>query len=168
MRLPYREGTWFSIPLRRGGLAVGVVARTTSKGKVILCYFFGPRRAAVPTSAELERLKPTDAVRVVLVGDLSLIRGTWPIIGQTTSWKRLDWPMPEFVRRNPLSHKAWRVYRSDTDPSFIEKEEPEAYESPLESDALYGAGAAELLLTNLLEQDGSPSKGFPRHGLPST
>jgi hypothetical protein len=58
--------------------------------------------------------------------------------------------MPTFVRRDPLSRKAWRVYHSDTDPNLIDREEPEQYESPLEDDGLFGSGAAELVLTKLL------------------
>jgi len=150
VKLPYGEGTWFAVPLRQGGCAVGVVARATAKGKVILCYFFGPRRTDLPTLAEVERLKPADAVRVVRVGDLSLFRGEWPIIGQTASWKRSEWPMPPFVCRDPLSRKVWRVYYSDTNPGAIDREESEQYESALEDDGLFGAGAAELVLTKLL------------------
>ena len=150
MKLPYREGTWFGVPLQEGGFAVGVVARATAKGKVILCYFFGPRRIAVPVLDDIERLEPSDAVRVLRVGDLGLIRGEWPIIGQTTSWKRSDWPMPPFVRRDPLSRRAWRVYHSDTDPNLIDREEPEPYESALEVEGLSGSVAAETKLTKML------------------
>ena len=150
MKLPYCEGTWFAVPLRHGGFAVGVVARATIKGKVILCYFYGQRRAVVPALGEVERLKPNDAIRVIRVGDLGLICGEWPIIGQAASWKRSDWPMPVFVRRSPLSRKAWRVYHSDSDPNLIDREEPEPYESTLEDDGVFGAGAAELVLTKAL------------------
>ncbi len=152
MKLPYREGTWFGVPLRQGGFAVGLVARATTEGKVILCYFFGPRRTAVPPLAEVERLKPSGTIRVVRVGDLSLIRDEWPIIGQAASWKRSDWPMPPFVRRDDLSLKAWRVQYSDADPNTIDHEEPEQYESTLERDAVLGSGAAELVLTKLLSE----------------
>ena len=150
MKLPYREGTWFGVPLRQGGFAVGVVARTTNQGKIILCYFFGPRRIAVPAFAEVEGLKPSDAIRVVRVGDLSLIRGEWPIIGQVGKWKRLEWPMPSFIRRDALSCKAWRVQYSDTDPNSIDHQEPTQYESELETDSVFGASAAELVLTKIL------------------
>lgn len=150
MKLPYQEGTWFGVPLRQGGFAVGLVARASSKGKIILCYFFGPRRAVVPELEELAPLKPDDAIRVFRVGDLSLIRNEWPIVGVTLNWKRSEWPMPPFVRRNELSRKAWRVYYSDGDLSRTDREEPEPYDSKLEADALLGAGAAEQVLTILL------------------
>jgi hypothetical protein len=71
-KLPYREGTWFAIPLETGGFGVGVVARATKRGKVILAYFFGPHRSEVPSLDEVERLSPEDAVAVAHVGDLGL------------------------------------------------------------------------------------------------
>lgn len=150
MKLPYCEGTWYAVPLRDGGFAVGVVARATAKGKVILCYFFGPRRTSVPTLAEVESLIPNNAILVVRVGDLALLRGEWPIIGKAQSWNRSDWPMPAFVRRDPLSRKAWRVYYSDDNPNLVTREEPEPFESTLDRDSVLGSGAAELVLTKIL------------------
>lgn len=150
MKLPYCEGTWFGVPLRKGGFAVGLVARATTEGKVVLCYFFGPCRVALPTLDELGRLNPQDAILVARVGDLSLIHGEWPIIGKAVSWRRANWQMPAFVRRDELSGKAWRVQYSDADPNSVDHEEPEQFDSVLERDAVLGAGAAELVLTQLL------------------
>ncbi len=157
MKLPYREGTWFAIPLRHGGFAVGIVAR--AKGGSLLCYFYGPRCNLVPKLAEVEKRKPQDALRRLHVGDLGLIDGSWPIIGHPTSWSRDDWPMPIFIRREvPLLiqgkmsvPRAWRVYRSDTDPNKVIREEREEFNSTsFEEDGLFGAGAVEIELTKLL------------------
>jgi len=82
MELPYREGSWFAVPLRQGGFGLGLVARATEEGKVIVCYFFGPRRETVPVLADARHAKASDAVRVARVGDLFLLRGQWPIIGR--------------------------------------------------------------------------------------
>ena len=150
MKLPYREGTWFAVPLRQGGFGVGVVARATAKGKVILCYFFGQHRTAVPALGEVRLSKPHEAVNMVRVGDLSLIRGEWPVIGEAMSWKRSDWPMPPFVRRDKISDRAWRVLYSDIGPLVIACEMPEVYDRTLECDAMLGSGAAEVMLTKLL------------------
>src|SRR5580658_8156552 len=84
MKLPNREGTLFAVPLRGGGFAVGVVARATNKGKVILCYFFGPRRDSIPALNDMVKLKPESAICVLRIGDLGLINGEWPIIGEWT------------------------------------------------------------------------------------
>lgn len=150
MKLPYSEGTWFEVPLRQGGVAVGLVTRASIEGKVVLCYFFGPSRSAVPKLAELERLKSYEAVLVARVGDLSIIRGDWPIIGQSTSWKRLDWPVPPFVRRDDLGRRAWVVQYTDDDPNVIAYENPVQYGCKLERDSVFGSGAVELLLTKML------------------
>ena len=150
MRINYCEGTIFAVPLRRSGFAVGVVARASSTGKVVICYFFGPRRTSIPLLSELATLNPSNSIRVLQVGDLSLVNGEWPIIGQLGPFNRCEWPMPSFVRKDELSHKAWRVQYSDKDPNKIEREDPVSFESKLQRDALHGAGAAELVLTGLL------------------
>ena len=150
MTLPYAEGTWFGIPLRQGGYAVGLVARATKKGRVVLCYFFGPRRTAAPTSQGLERLSAQDAILIARVGDLSLMDGSWPIIKSSDSWRRSSWPVPPFVRRDDMTGTAWRVQYLDSDPNTIDYEAPISSDSELDPDRLLGSGAAELLLTRLL------------------
>jgi hypothetical protein len=55
------------------------------------------------------------------------------------------------IRRDPVSHKAWRVHYSDEDPLSIDYEEPEAYENTaLSKDSVSGSGAVELVLGELL------------------
>lgn len=152
MKLPYKEGTWFTLPLRDTGFGVGVVARATNKGKILLCYFFGPRRYSSPSLSELDQLSPSDAVLVQMVGDLGLIRGKWPVIGELPSWDRKLWSTPPFVRRDEILNQAWRVYYSDTDPAKFLREEPEPWDSRLERHGLFGYGAAEIVLTRRLNQ----------------
>ena len=152
MKLPYKEGTLFAVPLRRGGYAVGVVARTSTPKGIVLTYFFGPAREEVPAEEELYNLRPQNALQVVRVGDLSLINTTWPIVGQLKAWKREEWAMPSFVRRDDIMKKAWRVQYSDTDANLLAFEEPMSYTqgTEFERDAVLGAGAAEIRLTKLL------------------
>ncbi|WP_425308290.1 Imm26 family immunity protein [Ammonicoccus fulvus] len=66
-----REGDWFAVPLRKGGYAVGLIARANRDG-VLLGYFFGPRREAVPSLSDVEELTPDDAIRVGKFGHLGL------------------------------------------------------------------------------------------------
>ncbi len=152
MKLPYKEGSLFAVPLRRGGYAVGLIARTSPRGKIVLAYLFGPARKMVPEADELQNLRPQDALRVARVGDLSLIDETWPIIGQLQSWKREEWAMPPFARRDDITKKAWRVQYSDTDANRVESEQQMAYSqaTEFERDAVLGAGAAEIVITKLL------------------
>ena len=152
-KLPYREGTWFAVPLTGAGFGVGVVARTGAKGKTILGYFFGPRRASVPTLANVKDLKPINAVLRIRVGDLGLIRGEWPIIGQSEPWQRSEWPMPDFIRREPPGcGRAWRVYYSETNLNEVVAEEPVSPQTPGQRDSLFGSGAAEVMLKKVLSE----------------
>lgn len=150
-KLPYSEGTLFAVPLECGGYGVGLITRMTSRARVLLCYFFGPFRVSVPDLADLSSLHPEDAVESLMIGDLSLYRNEWPIIGKLPTWNRSEWPVPIFVRRDKLSEKAWLVYYSDEDPNAIEKEEPAPYPSAqYPTDCMYGSGAVEVVLAKLL------------------
>ena len=129
---------------------MGLVARSTARGRVILCYFFGPYTER-PTAGDFVGLTRKDAVAAIIVGDLALIEGTWPVIGDARDWARNEWPMPMFVRREPVSGRIWRVYRSDTNPNKMVKQElaTDIVSDQIRNDAVYGYGAAEDLLEHL-------------------
>jgi hypothetical protein len=151
MKQAYQEGEWFSVPLREGGAAVGLAARARKRGKIVLGYFFGPRRHGVPDLAELDSLRPADAVLVARFGDLALIQGEWPVLGRSPSWDRSRWPMPRFVRSEELSGRVWEVEYSDVDPNKVVAERPFAGDPRgLPRDELFGAGAVEIVLGKLL------------------
>jgi hypothetical protein len=150
-KINYKEGMWFAVPLRCGGYGIGLVAR--AKKACILAYFFGPRRESVPTLDEVSVLKANSAVAVLRVGDLGLLNGEWPVIGETPSFKCSDWPMPIFIRREPVTFKNWLVHFSDTDPNKRIREVAAPNDrSDLPEDSLSGYGAAEIKLTKLLDQ----------------
>jgi hypothetical protein len=153
MKINYVEGTWFAIPLRNGGFAVGLVARATSEGPHLLAYMFGPKRDAVPTIDDVVDLEPSSAVKVARTGDLKLINGTWPIIGHLPTFRRSAWPFPKFVRTEELARRAWVVEYGDDDPGCPISEVPTPFgTSALDRDMSFGAGAVELVLTKLLER----------------
>jgi hypothetical protein len=144
------EGTWFAVPLRSKGFAVGLVARSSPDGGVVLAHFFKGVWDEVPSIQEIRAFKPADVARVLRVGDLGLIDGSWPIVGRDPEWRREDWTVPCFVRRDDLSRRAWSVKYSDRDANLVESESPTSYDTTLERDALLGAGATEVVLTRLL------------------
>lgn len=150
--LKYREGDFFVVPLRDGGHAIGLVARAGRRGKVLLGYFFGPRRSAPATLEDVQTYHPSDAVLVAIFGDLSLQQEEWPILGQR-EWDRNQWPMPAFGRVDALPGKlAWCVTYADDDPNTVVRESgctPEQAEQ-LWPDGLFGAGAIEIKLTHIL------------------
>jgi hypothetical protein len=149
---PYREGTWFAVPLRQGGYVVGRVARHTVGGKIVLAYFFGPKHDGVPTLPEIETSEPATAIKIMMAGDLGFLDGSWPIIGDSLHWNRQDWPIPPFIRRDDLSRSAWRVIYSDDDTNKVVSEERIPYETQgLQDDVLSGHKAAEIHLSRLFE-----------------
>ncbi len=152
-KFPYREGTWFAVPLRDRGYAVGLVARKDPRGG-ILGYFFGPRRQSIPRMADVENLRADGAVLVARAGDLGLVEGTWPRIGDMLPWKREEWPLPAFGEAEFFTGRARRVRYSDDNllrPSSVEAASPSEAEG-LASGDLYGAGAVEIELTKLLSE----------------
>ncbi len=148
MKINYKEGTIFLVPLRSGGFARGVVARFDGKGTVF-GYFFGPESNkhdgifTLPARA--------DACLVGRFGDLGLLRGIWPISGNLLEWKRENWPVLPLYRHDENAGKAWLSFYSDQNLSFI-REEPTAFsKNPHHPyDRLMGYGAVEIRLTEKL------------------
>jgi hypothetical protein len=130
------------------------VARIAPTGGVLLGYFFGPRWAEVPNLVDVRTYLAVDAILVQRFGDLSLIQGEWPIIGQEHSWNPAAWPMPTFGRLvDALSPAvAWQVEYPDEDPNGVPRETRTSPEESmhLPCAGLLGAGAVELALTRLL------------------
>jgi Immunity protein 26 len=154
--LVYREGDYFGIPLREGGYATGLVARSPAGGRVLLGYFFGPRLSRPADMDGTRRYRPSDAVLVARFGDLSLQSGEWPIIGHSDPWDRNEWPLPEFVRVDSVSSdRAWKVRYSEDDPASVVHEEPcnPSQADALPADGLLGAGAVEIKLTEALASE---------------
>lgn len=161
MKLNYTEGSWFAVPLDSGGFGVGVVARATKKGPVILVYLFGLKREAVPSLSEVAKLDPSAAVKVIRIGDLHLLDGRWPILGRSPEWQRESWPMPMFTRSPPFLNHAYNVRYSDVDPAReVSETKVPLGTSTYEPTSTYGAGAVEFELTRLLGGD-APRKADP-------
>jgi hypothetical protein len=144
----YKEGDVCAVPLRIEGYALGVIARVSLKPGLILGYFFSRKYMALPDLSKLQ-LEPLEAEKIVIFGDLGLIKNQWPVLGQLKSWERTRWPVPDFFRKDELFEKAWKVRYADDDISKRLTEEPVPYDQNLESDSVYGAGAVEILLTNI-------------------
>jgi hypothetical protein len=116
----YHEGDWFAVPLDQGGYALGIIARTNPLG-VLLGYFFGPRRAQLPTLDDVAALRADDAVWITRFADRGL-RGRsrsgrlWPVLGRSADWDRSAWPMPVFGRLDAQTGFAYRIFYLDNDP----------------------------------------------------
>ena len=147
--LPYLEGSFFALPLRGGGFARGVVARAAPEGAVLYGYFFGPK-LSFPNDGQLDDMRPDLAIAQMIFSDLALLNGEWKVLGSLPNWRRNDWRMPNFIRRDPIGKRAWLVRRSDVDPSRIDSEEPVAFETDLPLNTSSGYGSVEIKLTHIL------------------
>jgi hypothetical protein len=116
----YHQGDWFAVPLDQGGYALGIIARTNPLG-VLLGYFFGPRRAELPTLDDVAALRAGDAVLIARFADRGL-RGRsrsgrqWLVLGRLADWDRSAWPMPVFGRVDAQTGHVYRVFYLDNDP----------------------------------------------------
>jgi hypothetical protein len=150
-KLRYKEGDVFAVPLEGGGFCLGVVARMPRGGKLLLGYFFGPRLDRVPGADEVPKLRPGKAAKVVIFGDLFLMKGRWPVVSRIKDWNRSDWPMPKFVRREELSKRAFLVTYCEDDPTIVVSEERCDFNiSGFEIDSVWGAGFAEAVLAKVI------------------
>jgi hypothetical protein len=149
MKRPYKEGTVFLVPLRDGGYARGIVARSAPKGKILFGYFFGP---SLEKSDECDTtdLTPGSSILQLRFGDLGLVKREWHVCCGYPCWDKSDWPMPEFLRTEPILGKAWFVKYSDDDPSKIIGERAALTDDLGVPNALYGYGAVEIELTDKL------------------
>jgi len=146
----YPNSSVFLVPLKDGGFARGVVARTAPDGKLLLGYFFGPRLAS-QAEADLSGLEPGNAILSLRFGDLGLLKGLWPVVGKLPEWNSTQWPMPHAVRRDPLGKlKPVLVRYDENDPSKRLTEEVLENDIDLPADGLAGYGFVEAKLTKLL------------------
>src|SRR5688572_21513384 len=111
-RINYEEGSLIAVPLQRKGWALGVVARLSGKG-ALLVYFFGPVYKAPPRAVKTFSKRAQDAILVVRCGDLGLLERRWKVIGRIQEWDRQAWPMPWFVRTDVVTGTHLRIMYSD-------------------------------------------------------
>jgi hypothetical protein len=151
-KLTYQEGDVFGVPLEEGrGYALGLVARVAKRGGTVLGYFFGKHFGYLPIEIDMSALRPQDAILTVRFGDLHLMDGRWPIISRTQGWDRGMWPMPKFVRIEPVSNKVYLVSFSDDDPSArLTEKRIDDNSANYARDSLKGASGLEKTLSRLL------------------
>jgi immunity protein 26 of polymorphic toxin system len=154
-KINFSEGDCFSIPLRDGGFARGVVTRMDGKGG-IFGYFFSPRIEKFTDISITKDLYPEKAIFAGQFGDLGLINGEWKVIGQVSEWSRTKWTMPSFfLRMEKGDPKGFlSAYDEDTLKCIGEQEvqisEIDIQEFP--EDGLMGYGFVEIRLTKILSE----------------
>ncbi|MGO1069768.1 Imm26 family immunity protein [Lysobacter sp. CA199] len=145
--MKYKEGTCFLVPLEDEGFSVGVIARTSKRGCAILTYHFAPRYEVAPALDDLAPLDPRMPILIARTGNLNLKSGRWPVLGTVDGWARYDWPMPLFLRTEPITNRRLAVSYSEEEPGKLVGEEiaPAGFHGPI--DASWGVGAIESWLT---------------------
>lgn len=148
----YDVGTIFSVPLRDGGYAIGVVARCDHKG-LVFGYFFGPRLETIPESVAWRDLKAEKAVLIGQFGDIGLKNGEWKLVGAIEQWNPDVWPMPGFCSAGEDENVVTISYYDDTtfEIKSVITEPRSAETAKLPVDRVMGYGAVEIRLTRLLE-----------------
>jgi hypothetical protein len=92
---------------------------------VVLGYFFCTSlgKDEAKQLATIDGLSPSKADLVARCSDLALIGGQWPIVGHVSAWRREDWRMPQFIRKDLLgAMKPVIVTYSDNDPGAVQSE----------------------------------------------
>lgn len=151
----YDEGQWFAVPLKDGGYALGIIVRGSYKTKGGLGYFFGPRYWDLPDDAATWNSQPADAILIAWFGDLYILEGRWSLVASTRPFRRYEWPVPMFGRIDAITpEKGWLVEydQEDTGIGKVVREIRCRAEdiAHLPRDGVYGAGAVEAKLTQLL------------------
>ena len=154
------EGQWVEISLD-GGFAYGCVARTGSSG-VLLGYFYVFRESLALNA--ICALHSSEADAIARFGDLAIRRGTWRVLDRCDTWDRERWPVPTFLKRDPLrSDVWWHVQYSEEDISQAVARQPSTGppNAELPHDGTYGYQALEIMLARILigRHGGSPGNG---------
>jgi hypothetical protein len=112
-RLKFKEGDWFTVPLRREQHALGLVARRDRHGDSFLGYYFAPANDGVPCQDYIAQLRPQDALLVGASGTYGFNHGTWKMICSSNNWDRNAWPIPVFVRTDSGNTKHLETYADE-------------------------------------------------------
>jgi hypothetical protein len=156
-KLPYAEGSVFGVPLRKGqGWALGVFVSFAKSKKGGLGAFFGPPQSTKPTSIP-DHLDPSKAVASCQFGDLGLINGEWPVLGTLPNWTKGKWAVRRYHHYDDTDDEWW--IRDYTDDYQFVSQSRTTKENALQypEDGVFGYGAVEIMLTQLLMRPQSDS-----------
>jgi hypothetical protein len=154
----YLEGQWFSVPLRRGGFALGIIVRGSYKTKGGLGYFFGPKFSSLPKEIDTWDKKPEDAILIKQFGDLGIKNGRWVMIPSSRPFSRDDWPIPKFGSQSPF-HPGMgfvREYKCGVDGALVLVNDTLVDIGMIKSlpvDQISFGGSVEIELTKLLDKE---------------
>lgn len=141
-------GTWFCVPLRTKGYAIGVVTRI-GDGGVLFGYFFSMLVEEVPLAIP-DGCSSEDKILCTKFGCLGFKKKRWPIIGVDECFDPNNWPLPPMIRVDDGSNVAFLTEYNDVVSAVSEKRVDASLIDRYPYDSLLGAGAVEIKLTNLI------------------
>ena len=115
--LLYQEGTVFAMPIKNSGYILGVVARTTKVGEIVIVYLFKEKFSFLPEQKAWSKLTPKKAIARPRVLDTYLQNKRWPVLGTLQDFKREEWPMPKYLAREKGFEDAWLETYKDSCPA---------------------------------------------------
>jgi|SRR6185312_9082208 len=132
-------------------LAWGIVARAAKD--ILFGYFFEPPLSG-DREAQIDGLTPKTAILAARFSAMGLISGEWKVIGQIQKWNRSLWPLPDFVRYDPLGIIKPRLIRYLEDDLATSEDLGVATKPDnLLRDSLFSSGAVEITLAKILGCD---------------
>jgi hypothetical protein len=145
----FREGDWFSVPLRHEKHALGLVARVDRRGDSFLGYYFVPGVSRENDVKLTETVSARDAILIAASGAYGLTHNLWSIFASSPQWSRRDWPIPVFQRTDMAGRTFLETYGDDNVllpiPAKIQPLDPRIPAAAVES-GLLDAGAVEDVL----------------------
>lgn len=145
----FKEGDCFALPLKRGGYALGLIARMNNHG--VIGYFFGTRYRDVPKPADLEGLRLKEAIQCLKFSDMDLRNRSWPIVGSLPAWERQHWPMPSFAHIDVVSGQPYIRNYDENSLNFVSERKCTQQELVgLPEDGDFGSGAVVIRISRLV------------------
>jgi hypothetical protein len=123
---------------------------------LVVGYFFGPKRDALPSLIDADGLTPSETVMALRFGDLGLLgrHHHWSVLGRLEEWDREDWPIPVFVQGDDeVGFFGWVYSEADLAGPREVKSLSAEEAAPLSPGGLSGAGAVEIRLTEVLDPE---------------
>ena len=96
-------GTWFAVPLPKGGYGLCLLARRQKRRgfSKIFVYVFGPRLNSIDDLQMPVERRPDERVGFTFTFDDCIRNGRWPVIGSTNDFLQDEWPLPP-TKRGPI------------------------------------------------------------------
>jgi hypothetical protein len=145
------EGNLVAVPVSGYGYVIGLIAYTNKR--IMLGFFFNKTYLDIPSKVEPYELNKKKLLLVARFSSLRIESGEWPLIKSPIDFKKIDWPIPVFKMKDPLTGKYFSLeYKEDLlEESRRLITENEAIK--LYDDGLYGSVALQNKFYRLLKSD---------------